>query len=292
MSLSAVGSNANVVDLFKQRRNAMQAMEAAVQQGSIEAAQQNLATVQQDSQNIQSILDNSNGSSDTNPYRSTLKTDLTNLTNSVASGDIASAQTALSQFQQDKQAFEGGAGSPSSTPWQGDSAMGQPNSILGDVQSLFLSALSGDAAGAQNAATSLTNDLKNAAGVPVAPTSQASSSTTSQPTTASSASNSASAFLNDLKSLIDAAQSGDTNGAQQAALKLAADSQNAIGGPSGATGHHHQHHHHHQEENSDSASFANTTRLSETVEGATSSASSSVADSATTIPPTSTQAAV
>jgi ribosomal protein S20 len=292
MSLSAVGSNANVVDLFKQRRNAMQAMEAAVQQGSIEAAQQNLATVQQDSQNIQSILDNSNGSSDTNPYRSTLKTDLTNLTNSVASGDIASAQTALSQFQQDKQAFEGGAGSPSSTPWQGDSATGQPNSILGDVQSLFLSALSGDAAGAQNAATSLTNDLKNAAGVPVAPASQASSSTTSQPTTASSASNSASAFLNDLKSLIDAAQSGDTNGAQQAALKLAADSQNAIGGPSGATGHHHHHHHHHQEESSDSASFANTTPLSETVEGATSSASSSVADSATTIPRTSIQAPV
>jgi hypothetical protein len=44
MTLS-VGSNSNIIDLFKQRKSALQAMESALQAGSISNAQQSLAVV-------------------------------------------------------------------------------------------------------------------------------------------------------------------------------------------------------------------------------------------------------
>jgi hypothetical protein len=62
MSLS-VGSNSNIIDVFKHRRNALQAMETAVQAGSIDNAQQSLLQLAQDSQTIQSLLGNRSATS-------------------------------------------------------------------------------------------------------------------------------------------------------------------------------------------------------------------------------------
>jgi hypothetical protein len=252
MSLS-VGANSNIVDLFKQRRNALQAMESAVQAGSIGDAQQSLAVVQQDTQNIQSLLGDPSGTSrdqagnsDNNPYRATLKSDLTTLVSSVASGDLPGAQQALLQFQQDTQGFANAntnAGATASTAPPGNGQTGSQGGVIADFKALLLSALSGDVQGAQNAATSLTSDLQNNSAVPGSTTPQAVAATTTPPSTGSSSNNT---FLNDLKALIDAAQSGDQNAAQQAAQQVTQDIQNAAGGTSGPSGHHHHHHHHAQ----------------------------------------------
>ena len=106
MSVSTVGSNtSSIADLLNQRRQNLQAMEAAVQSGNLGAAQQALTSVQGDTASLQaSTTDGSNtdGSSQGgNPYRSSLATDLTSLSSALQSGDTTQAQAALTSFQTD-----------------------------------------------------------------------------------------------------------------------------------------------------------------------------------------------
>ncbi len=267
MSLS-VGSNSNIIDVFKHRRNALQAMETAVQAGSIDNAQQSLLQLAQDSQTIQSLLGNRSATSggqsfnsDNNPYRVTIKSDLTNLVSSVSSGDLSGAQQALLQFQQDQQGFESrDTDARASADPQRNSQTRSAAGVIADFKALLRAALSGDAQGAQNAATSPTNDLQNNLAVQGATTAQALTPAT---TTASSGSSSNNSFLDNLRALIDAAQSGDQNGARQAAQQLTLDIQNTVGGTNGPRARHHHHH--------DDRGGANANNLLSTVVPSTSS---------------------
>jgi ribosomal protein S20 len=163
MSLSAIaaGSPSNIADLLKQRRQDLQTMESAVQSGNVTAAQQALATVQADSQNLRALAGSSAGHGGGNPYQSTMKTDLSGLMAAAQSGDMGGAQQALQQYQQDQQALI--AGNPTGTP--GASAGGdKQNSFLNDLQSLIGAVQSGDAGGAKTAAAALQKDIAGSAG--------------------------------------------------------------------------------------------------------------------------------
>ena len=226
MSISSVGSNPSLVDLLRQRRQATKAMETAVQSGDLASAQQNLAVVQQDTQSIQASTGSGVGAQSGNPFQNPLKNDLTAIMNSVKSGDLTGAQSALQQFQADKQALRASAAS-------GSSQSANPQDTFSkDLSTLLTAVTSGDKTGMQNAATALQSDLQNLFG------GQASSS--SQTVGSTNTTGTANAFLSDLQSLISSAQSGDTAGAQQAVQKLQQDVQGAVGG---AHGHHHHHHH-------------------------------------------------
>jgi ribosomal protein S20 len=243
MAIDALGSNTNnsVLELLKARRDAMKAMEAAVQSGDIKSAQQNLATVQQDTQNIQSATGTSDTQQDTNSYRSVMKTDLSNLMNAVQGGDLGASQSALQTFQQDRAAIAG----PSPNDVVSNTSSQTDN--LNDLQSLLQASASGDSSGLQNAATALQKDLQSF--------SDAETSSSTQTADAATATSQPNPFLNDLKALIDAATSKDTAGMQSAAKNLAQDIQNAAGATSsGQVGGHHHHHHHHSVESADATS--------------------------------------
>jgi ribosomal protein S20 len=174
-------------------------MAAAVQSRDIQTAQQNLATVQQDTQGIQAATGSSN--TQQNPYQSTLKTDLSNLINAVQGGNIGTVQSALQTMQQDSHAI---ADSGSSNV-----ASNQPNSpFLNDLMNLLNSVVSGNSTGVQNAATALQQDLQAAFGT----TPSCSTQATSASTTSDQSQNS---FVNDLLALISAAGSNDTTGMQR-----------------------------------------------------------------------------
>ena len=230
MDLSALGSNSDnsIFDVLKQRREAMQAMEAAVQCGDIQTAQQNLATVQQNTQGIQAATGNSN--TQQNPYQSTLKTDLSNLINAVQGGNIGTAQSTLQTLQQDSQAI--------ADPGPNNVASNQPNSpFLNDLTNLLNSVVLGDSTGVQTAATALQQDLQAVFGTTPPPSTQ----TTSASTTSDRSQNS---FVNDLQALISAAGANDATGMQTAAKNLAQDIQSAVDGAASdqVAGHHHHHH--------------------------------------------------
>jgi ribosomal protein S20 len=241
MSIDALGTNTNssTLELLKELREAKKAMEAAVQAGDIKSAQQNLATVQQDTQSIQSARATSGAPQDSNPYRSVLKTDLSNLTSAIQGGDIGAAQSAFETFQQDKQAIQGVG--PNDAASGTASATG--NAFLDDLKALLASAVSGDASGVQNAATSLQKDLlaTSADGTPANDAASASDPTQNP-------------FLHDLNALIGAAQSQDTAGMQDAAKNLAKDIQGAVNIATGRKVGGHHHHHHHQATEAASAS--------------------------------------
>jgi hypothetical protein len=225
MSISSVGSNPSLVDLLRQRRQATKAMETAVQSGDLASAQQNLAVVQQDTQSIQASTGSGVGAQSGNPFQNPLKNDLTAIMNSVQAGDLTGAQSALQQFQADKQALQAsaiGGGSQSANP---------QDAFSKDLSTLLTAVTSGDKTSMQNAATALQSDLQNLFGGQAASSSQTAGSTNTPGT--------ANAFLSDLQSLISSAQSGDTAGAQQAVQKLQQDVQGAVGG---TQGHHHHHH--------------------------------------------------
>ena len=109
MSIDALGSSStsSTLELLKELRAAKKAMEAAVQSGDMKGAQQNLATVLQDTQSLQAASGTSATAQDGNPYRSLLKTDLSNLMSAVQGGNLDAAQSALQTFQQDRQASSG-----------------------------------------------------------------------------------------------------------------------------------------------------------------------------------------
>jgi ribosomal protein S20 len=249
MAVDALGSNSSssTLELLKELREAKKAMEASVQSGDIQGAQQNLATIQRDTQTLQAGRGTSDGPQEGNPYRSVLKTDLSNLMSAVQSGDIGSAQSALETFQQDKQAIFGPA--PNDAAANAGSATGNP--FLDDLKALLTSAVSGDSSGVEKAATALQKDLQSASV-------DGTAGSTQPADTASASGHSQNPFVTDLNALIDAAQSKDTAGMQRAAKDLAKDIQSAVGGaPGGKVGGHH-HHHHHKSADGDSATNGTT----------------------------------
>ena len=274
MSVQSLSSNAPILDLFKQRRDAMQSMESAVQSGDLTTAQQSLSQVQAATQTLQGGQNQQSPSdgAPNNPYASTLKADLTSLMSAVQSGDLAGAQSALQQFQTDK----------GNAPWMSNATQSQsqngsnPSSAPSFLEALAKGSQSGasglatflqadavpPSGGASNSGTTgsnsfITDFTSLLSALSSGNTSGAASSaatlqndlqsllgSTSSPTAASgpSAGNSSS-FLTDLQSLIGAAQSSNTAGAQQAAGNLASDLQNAIIGLINQAGGHHHHHH-------------------------------------------------
>jgi hypothetical protein len=290
-SLSS-SSNNSILALFKQRRDAMTAMEAAVQSGDIQTAQQDLATVQQDSHNIQSATGTS--SNQQNPYQSTMKTDLTNLMNAVQSGDISTAQSALQTLQQDSQTAD-----PDGNNSTSGSASQSGSQFLNDLTNLLTAVTSGNTSAAQSAASALEQDVQVAFGATTPSTSAdtassnstdststgtTSSGTATTASTSSTSGQSQNSFLNDVQALITAAESNDTAGAQTAAQNLAQDIQNAINGSTDdqVEGHHHHHHHHGQlaSANSTSSTTTGTGSSSTTASAANSTGSSGSSSSA------------
>jgi hypothetical protein len=249
MAVDALGSNSSssTLELLKELREARKAMEASVQSGDMQGAQQNLATIQRDTQTLQASRGTPDGSQDNNPYRSVLKTDLSNLMSAVQSGDIGTAQSALATFQQDKQAMFGPPPNDAATDTSGTTG----NPFLDDLKALLTSAVSGDSSGVEKAATALQKDLQSA--------SVEGTASSTQPADGASASDqSQNPFVTDLNALIDAAQSKDTAGMQRAAKDLAKDIQSAVGAaPGGKVGGHH-HHHHHKSADTDSATDGTT----------------------------------
>ncbi len=238
MSLDAISANSNssILALFKQRRDALKGMEAAVQSGDMGTAQQDLSTVQQAGQTLQSSLGSSSTSSESNPFKTMMKTDLTGLMSAVASGDASASQAALQKLKSDQQAniSPSNVGPSTSSPGQG-------SPFLDNLNALLSAAMTGDTKGAQSAANVLNSEVQSAFG-------QSSSTiNSSTPTSTSTSTPSAqSAFMTDLQSLINAAQSGDQTATQKAAQTLAGDIKSALGGasgPGGVGGHHHHHHH-------------------------------------------------
>lgn len=242
MAIDALGSgsNASIIQLFKQRRAAMQELESAVKSGDIKTAQSSLATLQQADTGDQS---GAAGSGD-NPYRSAMKSDLSVLMQAVDKGDLGAAQAALQTLDKDREA----AAPPAPPPSLADALGGSDSTFLTDLKSLIGAAQSGDTGSVQKAMTALQSDLQSLLTNGGDNTGAASSDTqTGQPS-----------FVDDIKSLLDAAKSGDTKGMQDAAKKIAADIQSAVtqaqGGPQQAGGHHHHHHHAKPPESADASS--------------------------------------
>jgi hypothetical protein len=119
----------------------------------------------------------------------------------------------------------GGTGGPSQASAANATDDTSANSFLDNLKSLLASTLSGDTSGAETAANALQTEIQGVTGGTPGTTSGAGNGSSQNP------------FVNDLETLISAAQSGDTAGAQQAAGAVAKDLQGAIGG------HHHHHHH-------------------------------------------------
>jgi hypothetical protein len=114
--VSSAASNAALVQLYQQRNQALTAIESAVQSGNISTAQQSLATLQQDTQTIQSTLDpsgnqstggqgagSSSGQATGTSAQGAFASDLTALLQAVQSGNTATAQQDATAVQNDLQ---------------------------------------------------------------------------------------------------------------------------------------------------------------------------------------------
>lgn len=160
MTISAVNGNGSSISaLFHQRRADFKAMSQDVQSGNISAAATALQAYQQDAQNIQSQLGASNsGSSSGSPYSSKFQNDIASLTSAIQSGSIASAQTALQAYQQDRTDGEQSVfpGAPTATSGAGPAAFGN------DLTKLLQDSVQGNISAAQADAASLVKDLQGA----------------------------------------------------------------------------------------------------------------------------------
>lgn len=226
-------------------------MESSVQSGDIAGAQTSLATYQQDTQSSQSVLGGNSAPLGSSSAPTAFRSDLTAFASAVQSGNIGDAQSALQTLQQAQQAPGFGAGSP---PSASDGTTGSGVSVLNDLNAMLSSLLSGDSSGAQSAANTLENDLQVATGT------QTAAGSPSNQLPSSSTTSSSNPVLNDLQSLIADAQSGNTDGAQQAAQSLVNDLQNADA-TSTSSHHHHGGGHHHADAGSTSSSAAQGSSL-------------------------------
>ena len=154
MSVSGV-SQSDLYALLLQRRLDFQTMSKAVKAGNTSAAQGALTSYQADVQSIDAATGTSDADSTTqsSPFATKIKTDLTTLTSAVQSGDMSSAQSALKAYAQDQASFGSGAN-------DGD-ADDTSSSIVKDLTGLVSSIQSGDSSGTQTSADALVKDLQS-----------------------------------------------------------------------------------------------------------------------------------
>jgi hypothetical protein len=226
--------------MWQTRHKSVVEMITDVQAGNISGAQQALGQIQQADQVLGiteggSSSDASSGNS-SSPLSVRNRVDLSSLMSAVQSGDLTSAQTAWQKVQ---------ASSASSGYQVQDSDGDQDNGGMEkDLTSLLTAVSSGDASGMQSAAAAVSNDLQSLLG-----TQQATSVPASTQAAASSSPNDPTkTLMDDLNSLLTAAQKGDSTSAQAAVQKLAQDLQGSapVGSPGQSPqveGHHHHHHH-------------------------------------------------
>jgi hypothetical protein len=144
------GYNFNFMSLFQQRYQDLTQRANAVQSGDLRSGQQTLTVVTQSAQTVSmsgasiSSADTYTGAaSGTSPRDAFLA-----MIGAVQSGDISSAQDALTALQN--------GGSPQDT---GNSGAGD-SPLLQDIAALLIEALQGDISGMQSAAKAVRNDLQ------------------------------------------------------------------------------------------------------------------------------------
>ena len=238
MDLSAVNANTTTTtDLFKQRRVAMQVMDRSIQPDDFVTTQVSFANLQEDMPSQPSAAGTAN--THQNPWQSTLKTDLSNLTNAVQEGDRDPPRSGWQPVQQ-----ENPTSPASSNVAPSDTADQSNNQFLNNLANLLNSVV----AGVQTAAATLQQDFQKAFGAATPDTATTSPITTQSITTQSittqsittqsinapATSGPSNSFLGDLQALITAAGSNDTLGLQTAANNLAQNLQGATGGSSTA----------------------------------------------------------
>jgi hypothetical protein len=154
MDLSAVNANTTTsTDLFKQRRVAMQVMDPSVQPGDFATTQVSFANLQEDMPSQQSAAGTVN--TQQNPWQSTLKTDLSNLTNAVQEGDTGPPRSGRRPVQQENPTSPASSNAaPSGTADQSN------NQFLNNLSNLLNSVV----AGVQTAAAALQHDFQKAFG--------------------------------------------------------------------------------------------------------------------------------
>jgi hypothetical protein len=234
MALTALssGSSQSLIEQMKERRAALQAMQDAVRTGDLATAKKSLATLQSTSADGAGATPDADDTG--NPFRATMKADLTSLTAAVEKGDLAGAQSALQTLDADKAKFT----LPSFAQYEGtDDTQGSgQGGFLDDLKTLLKAVKSGDSDGVKTALASLQNDLQSF--MTQADAGTDTNATGTQPDTATSGTSS---FADDIKALMDAAKSGDSKAMQEAARKIAEGIDNALS-PSGVQhGHHHGH---------------------------------------------------
>ena len=253
MSILGIGGqSSSLMQLMHDKRTAMQAMMSAVQSGDMQTAQAQAQTVQNDMSQIGSLT-GSNGTQDAsggsaNTFRSTMKTDLTNLLGAVQSGDQTKAQAALSKMQADRASMTvnntvaGSGNADGDGDHDGSKASATTASTASpfatDLKSLLSAMVSGDATAMQGAANALDADIQKVVGSSASSTSSSTTGTSTTPDTSSTST--ANKFLSDLEALVGAAKGGDLSGAGAATINVASDLTSAVGGGHG--GHHHHGH--------------------------------------------------
>jgi hypothetical protein len=157
-----------------------------------------------------------------NPWQSTLKTDLSNLTNAVQEGDTGPPRSGWQPVQQENPLSPASSNAASS-----GTADKSNNQFLNNLSNLLNSVV----AGVQTAAAALQQDFQKALGT-ATPDIATTSPITTQSITTPTTSGPSNSFLGDLQALMTAAGSNDTLGLQIAANNLAQDLQGAAGGTS------------------------------------------------------------
>jgi hypothetical protein len=155
MSISGVnGTDARA--LFYQRRLDFKALAAEVEAGAGDAtaAQTALQSYQKDVQAIASAVAPTGAADSSAPsdFVTRIKTDLSNLTAAVQSGNMTDAQTALTAYEDDRDTQIEAAPAPSSDA---------SSSFVKDLTSLIQSVQSGDTSGIKTSSAALTKDVQS-----------------------------------------------------------------------------------------------------------------------------------
>jgi hypothetical protein len=212
MSISSLRSPQSdpVLQLLRQRRNALKPLtDASKSQGP-------------SAKSATTASGSSSGAG--NPFRVTMRNDLSALMRAAQTGDSAQSQAALATLKSDLAALP--SGSPAAALLSTDAATGA-GAVFRDLTSVLKAIGTGDAPAAQSAATALQADIQSVLGAISSPGA-----------TRSPVGN----FVSDLGLLISSAQSGDMSSAQKAAGSLASDIQQGIGSLDTGHGGHHPHH--------------------------------------------------
>lgn len=164
--MSATASNAGILQLFQLRSQALKSLESAVRSGDIGTAQDALATLDEDTQYTPFSSSDSAAQSSDSSSSGGFAPDLTALLQAVQSGNLADAQQAASAFQNDlqnaaQQVDPTGTTSTSTTSQSTNST--SSGGFASDLTVLMQAVQSGNLADAQQAASTLQNDMQNAA---------------------------------------------------------------------------------------------------------------------------------